>query len=133
MPIYDVRCRDVARLVASGLVDAWKIREKIHNLYPGLRTGGSWTRNVLLKWNPFVDIEAGKVKLTSLGKALVSLPGSVGNPLTEEEKAFMLGVMMLDPRQRLVISELIATGSSKERNKWFVARTKACLKALGTL
>ncbi|MEM1931113.1 MAG: hypothetical protein QW780_03700 [Sulfolobales archaeon] len=118
MVLYDVRCRDVARILASGPRTRREIGAELRKIYPTLRARGAWVREVLLEWNPLV-IRVGKDTwdLSDLGKALVKLPGEFGKPLTAEEKAFLLGLLLLDPRQRKIAAELLALGKSSVTDK----------------
>lgn len=133
MVLYDLRCRDVAKLISkeTQVITVKQLKREIHELYPTLGTGRAWIRNVLIKWNPFITVEGNIVKLTPLGKAIASLPGEAGSPLTNAEKIFLLGVIMSDPQQKIIASELLVKGKTSKGNKWVVTRTKRCLKALG--
>ena len=88
----------------------------------------------MLTWNPLVTrIEDDVWDLSNLGKALIKLPGELGAPLTTEEKAFMLGLMMLDEEQRKIVSELMITGKSTHESKWLVGLTKRVLINMGLI
>ncbi|MEM0347606.1 MAG: hypothetical protein QXL83_03835 [Zestosphaera sp.] len=106
------------------------MREK----YPKLRVRGAWIKIVLLTWNPLV-VRVGNDTwdLSDLGKALVKLPGELGAPLTTEEKIFMLGMIMLDEKQRKIVSELILTGKSTHSDKWLVSQTRRVLIRMNLL
>jgi len=133
MAIYDIRCKDVARFLATGPKTLSEIGDRLHQLYPSLDPRGSYVREVLTDWNPFLVKVDGVFKLSDLGRALISLPGREGDELTEDERAFMLGVMMLDERQRKIICELILTGRSSASDAWVINQTRRCLKDLGLL
>lgn len=134
MALYDVRCRDVARILASGPRSRRDVGTELNKLYPNLRPRGSWVRHVLLRENPLVvDLGGDNWGLSPLGQALVKLPGELGKPLTEEEKAFLAGLLLLDERQRKVVAELIATGKSTEKDTWIVRQTARVLAQLNLL
>lgn len=134
VPVLDVRCRDVARILAEGSKTRKEVGVKLREKYPGLRSRGSWVRDVLLRWNPLVVNVGGDVwGLSELGSALVRLPGEFGKPLTTEEKAFLLGLMLLDGRQGRVVSELLLSGESSSPNKWLVTQTRRVLASIGLL
>jgi hypothetical protein len=132
--LYDVRCRDVARVLASGPRSRRDIGVELSKLYPGLRPRGSWVRSVLLRSNPLV-VHLGEDNwgLSPLGQALVKLPGELGKPLTEEERVFLAGLLLLDERQRRVVAELLLTGRSTERDTWVVRQTARVLTELNLL
>ncbi len=133
MALLDVRCRDVARILAEGPRTRREIGAKLHEIFPRIRPRGSWVRQVLLEWNPLVfRVGNDTWDLSDLGKALVKLPGELGKPLSREETAFLLGLLLLDPVQRRVTAELLATGKSLG-NRWMVACTKSVLRRLGAL
>lgn len=133
-PLLDVRCRDIARILAEGPRTRKEIGIKLREKYPRLRARGAWVRYVLLTWNPLVVKVGDDVwGLSDLGKALTKLPGELGAPLTTEEKVFMLGLMMLDEEQRRIVSELVMTGKSTHESKWLVNLTKRVLINMGLL
>ena len=132
--MYDVRCRDVARILASGPRSRRDVGTELNKLYPSLRPRGSWVRHVLLRENPLVvDLGGDNWGLSPLGQALVKLPGELGKPLTEEERAFLAGLLLLDEEQRRVAAELIALGRSTHRDTWFVRQTARVLARLNLL
>jgi hypothetical protein len=132
--LYDVRCRDVARVLASGPRSRGDIGVELNKLYPGLRPRGSWVRHVLLRWNPLVvNLGGDNWGLSPLGQALVKLSGELGKPLTEEERVFLAGLLLLDERQRRVVAELVLTGRSTERDTWVVRQTARVLTRLNLL
>ncbi|MEM2007254.1 MAG: hypothetical protein QW154_06425 [Sulfolobales archaeon] len=132
MVLYDVRCRDVARILASGSRTRKEIGTELRKIYPTLRARGAWVREVLLEWNPLVTkVGDDTWDLSDLGKALVKLPGELGKPLTTEETVFLLGLLLLDPRQRRVTAELLATGRSSAADKWVIIQTTRVLEKLG--
>lgn len=89
---------------------------------------------MLLAWNPLVVRVGDDLwDLSDLGRALVKLPGELGAPLTTEEKAFMLGLMMLDEAQRKITSEFILTGKSTHSSKWLVSLTRRVLTSMNLL
>lgn len=89
---------------------------------------------MLLAWNPLVvRVSDDMWDLSDLGKALVKLPGELGASLTTEEKAFMLGLIMLDETQRKVASELILTGKSTQGGKWLTVLTKRVLASMNII
>lgn len=131
MVLYDVRCRDVARILAGGPKTRKEIGAELTRIYPTLRARGSWVREVLLELNPLVTkVGDDTWDLSDLGRALVKLPGELGKPLTSEETAFLMGLLLLDPKQRKVVAELLATGSSTG-DKWVVIQTSRVLEKLG--
>lgn len=131
MALLDVRCRDVARILVEGPKTRKEIGSKLHEIYPTLRARGAWVREVLLEKNPLVTSATDDAwELSDLGKALVRLPGELGKPLTSEETAFLLGLLLLDPSQRKVVAELLSTGKSQE-NKWLVIQTARVLEKMG--
>ena len=71
--------------------------------------------------------------MSPLGQALVKLPGELGKPLTEEERVFLAGLLLLDERQRRVVAELVLTGRSTERDTWVVRQTARVLTRLNLL
>jgi hypothetical protein len=71
--------------------------------------------------------------LSPLGQALVKLSGELGKPLTEEERVFLAGLLLLDERQRRVVAELVLTGRSTERDTWVVRQTARVLTRLNLL
>lgn len=118
----------MARILVEGPKTRREIGVKLREKYPRLRARGAWVRDVLLTWNPLVvRVSDDMWDLSDLGKALVKLPGELGAPLTTEEKAFMLGLIMLDETQRKVASELILTGKSTQSGKWLIGLTKRVL------
>ncbi|MEM1910781.1 MAG: hypothetical protein QXU78_03115 [Sulfolobales archaeon] len=132
MVLYDVRCRDVARILASGPRTRKEIGTELRKIYPTLRARGAWVREVLLEWNPLViKIGNDTWDLSDLGRTLVKLPGELGKPLTTEEKIFLLGLLLLDPRQRKITAELLALGKSSAADKWAVIQTTRVLEKLG--
>lgn len=131
--LYDQRCRDAARIVAGSPKTKREVGAAIRRYYTRMNPSGTWIRDVLLDWNPMMSKMGSRYTLTSLGRALVGLPGREGEPLTNEEKAFILGVMMLDTRQRRIICELLAKGATRDRDKWIVDQTKKVLAAVGVL
>jgi len=130
MDLYDVKCKDVARFLATGPKTLDDIGSRIHELYPEIDPKGKWVKEVLVEWNPLIVKKNDKFELSVLGRALISLPGREGKDPTVEETIFLIGVMMLDERQRKVVGELITTGSSKHPDNWVVNRTRACLKQM---
>lgn len=133
-PLLDIRCRDVARILVGGPKTRREIGIKLREKYPKLRARGAWVRDVLLAWNPLVVRVSDDVwDLSDLGKALVKLPGELGTPLTTEEKAFMLGLIMLDEAQRKVASELILTGKPTHGDKWLTGLTKRVLTSMNII
>lgn len=134
MALYDIRCRDVARILVLGPRSRRDVGTELSKLYPNLRPRGSWVRHVLLRENPLVvNLGDDNWGLSPLGQALVKLPGELGKPLTEEEKVFLAGLLLLDRRQRRVVAELIATGRSAERDTWLVRQTSRVLAQLNLL
>jgi len=134
MALYDIRCRDVARILVAGPRSRRDIGTELSKLYPTLRPRGSWVRDVLLRENPLVvNLGNDNWGLSPLGQALVKLPGELGKPLTEEERVFLAGLVLLDKEQRKVAAELLATGSSTERNVWLVRHTARVLAQLNLL
>ncbi len=134
MVLLDVRCRDVARILTAGPRSRREIGTELSKLYPSLRPRGSWVRDVLLRWNPLVvNVGDDNWGLSTLGQALIKLPGELGKPLTEEEKIFLAGLVFLDDTQRKVAAELITTGSSTYRNTWLVRHTSKVLAQLNLL
>lgn len=132
--VLDIRCRDVARILAEGPKKREEIEARLHEKYPKLKPGGSWVRNILLKGNPLVGKTHDNVwTLSDLGKAFIKLPGELGSSLTTEEKIFLIGLVMLDEKQRKVVSEIIALGKSTYSNKFIVDRTRRVLTDLGLL
>lgn len=130
-PLLDVRCRDVARILAEGPKTRKEIGIKLREKHPKLKARGAWVRDVLLAWNPLVvRVNDDLWGLSDLGRALVKLPGEPGAPLTTEEKAFMLGLMMLDEAQRRIISEFILTGKSTHSSKWLANLTRRVLTSM---
>lgn len=130
--MYDIRCRDVARILAGGPRTRREIGEELSKIYPTLRARGKWVRNVLLEWNPLVTrVDRDTWSLSDLGKALVRLPGELGKPLTTEEVVFLSGLLLADPRQRTVVAELLTTGKSSAAGRWVVAQTRRVLEKLG--
>lgn len=134
MPVLDIRCRDVVRILAEGPKKRREVGARLHEKYPGLRPRGSWVRDVLLRWNPLVvSVGDDTWALSDLGSALAKLPGELGSPLTTEEKAFLIGLMMLDERQRKIVSELVVLGKSTGPDKWIVVQTRRVLTHIGLL
>ncbi|OYT51146.1 MAG: hypothetical protein B6U73_02560 [Desulfurococcales archaeon ex4484_204] len=133
MALYDVRCRDVVRILASGPMGRREIGEKLREVYPTLSPRGRWVKTVLLEWNPYVIREDNNYKLSDLGQALSAIPGEVGGELSDAEKVFILGTMMLDEAQRKIVAELIATGKSTSKDTWKVTQTERVLKKLGII
>lgn len=130
--LYDIRCRDVARILAGGPRTRREIGEELSKIYPTLRARGRWVRNVLLESNPLVTrVDRDTWGLSDLGKALVRLPGELGRPLTTEEAVFLSGLLLADSRQRMVVAELLTTGRSSAADKWMVAQTRRVLEKLG--
>jgi hypothetical protein len=132
MPLYDLRCKDVARIVAAGPKTINDIGRRIHELYPDIDVTGTWIQQPLTEWNPFVEREDNRYKLSELGRALISLPGREGEEPTDSEKSFLIGTMMFDEKQRRAVAELILLGRSTE-DEWIVTQTRSCLKKLGFL
>lgn len=120
----------MARFLASGAKNLNEIGKRINKLYPDIEPDGNWIKEPLTKWNPFVERENDKFRLSNLGRALISLPGREGDPPTESERAFLLGVMLFDERQRRIMSELVLAGKSTDADSWVVDCTRACLKKL---
>lgn len=133
MALYDVRCRDVVRILASGPMGRREIGEKLREVYPTLSPRGRWVKTVLLEWNPYVVREDNSYRLSDLGQALSAIPGEVGGELSDAEKVFILGTMMLDEAQRKIVAELIATGKSTSKDTWKVTQTERVLKKLGII
>jgi len=127
MALYDVRCKDVARYLSTGAKALAEIRERINQLYPGLRAEGTWILDILCKWNSLVTEENGTFKLSELGRAFISLPGREGEEITTEEKVFLVGVMMLDEDQRQVILGHPITDNFVD------GQTRRCLEKMGFL
>jgi len=129
--LYDVRCKDISRFVATGTRTLQEIGDYINTLYPSIDSRGGWVREPLTAWNPYIQkIDKDKYILSDLGRALISLPGREGEPPTEAERAFMLGTMMLFEPQRKIIADLIHMGKS-DADDWTVTQTKSCLQKLG--
>ena len=133
MALYDIRCKDVARLVSTGSKTLDEIANKIHSLYHSLKAEGTYIRDVLIKWNPLVSDNNGKFDLSSLGRAFILLPGREGSEVTFEERVFLAGVLTLDNRQRKIMAELITTGSASDTDGWIIGQTKGVLKRLNLL
>lgn len=133
MALYDVRCKDIARLLSVSPKTLDEIGDRVHSLHPTINPKGTWVRDILVKWNSLVVRENEKFKLSSLGRAFISLPGREGDEVTTEEKVFVLGIIMLDDKQRKVASELITTGSSSSPDDWVVLQTRQVLKELKLL
>lgn len=132
--LFDIRCRDVARFVASGPKTVREIGEKIHELYPEINSKGRWVKDILIGRNPFIKmVDEGKYGLSDLGMELVKLPGKEGEKLTNMEKVFLLEVLMLDDVQRRIACELIVLRRSRYGSKWAVNLTKRILKELNIL
>ncbi len=142
--IYDIRCKDTARILATGPKKLNEIGEEIHKLYPGINPKGTWLRQVLVEWNPLVKKVGDKYELSDLGKVFISLPGRIGEKPTGEEKAFLTWIIMLSPKQRQVICKLLLMKDSRDQqlirrikeslerdNRFVVQRTGRCLKELG--
>ena len=129
--LYDIRCKDVARFLATGTRTLQQIGDYINKLYPTIDPRGSWVRQPLTSWNPYIQkINKDKYTLSDLGRVLISLPGREGEQPTEAEKAFLLGTMMLFEPQQKIISEIIHVGKS-EADDWMVVQSKRCLQKLG--
>lgn len=129
--LYDVRCKDVARFVATGTRTLKQIGDHISKLHPSIDSKGSWVREPLTSWNPYIQsIDKDKYTLSDLGRALISLPGREGEEPTEAEKAFLVGSMILFEPHRKVVAELIHVGKSNA-DEWVVTQTKSCLQKLG--
>ncbi|MEM2005839.1 MAG: hypothetical protein QW705_04930 [Zestosphaera sp.] len=134
MPVLDVRCRDVARILAEGPKTRKEVGVKLRKEYPSLRPRGSWVRDVLLRWNPLAANVGDDVwGLSDLGNTFTKLPGELGKPLTTEEKAFLLGLMLLDEKQGRVVSELLTLGRSSNPDRWLVTQTRRVLISVGLL
>jgi hypothetical protein len=132
--MYDIRCKDVARILAEGPKAYKEIATELHTIYSRLDPQGSWIKTVLLKWNPLVvNIGKNMWDLSDLGKAFVKLPGNFGGPLTDAEKYFITGLLMSDKEQREIASELILHGKSSYKNRWVVNATRVMLKRLGII
>jgi len=130
--LYDIRCKDVARFLATGTRTRHQIGDYIHELYPTLNPRGDWVCQPLTSWNPYIQaVKDDNYKLSDLGRALISLPGRGGEPPTEAEKTFLLGTMMLFERQRKVVAELIHIGKSSDTDDWIIVQSKRCLQKLG--
>ena len=110
-----------------------EIGEKLREVYPTLSPRGRWVKTVLLEWNPYVIREDNNYRLSDLGQALSAIPGEVGGELSDAEKVFILGTMMLDEAQRKIVAELIATGKSTSKDTWKVTQTERVLKKLGII
>lgn len=134
VPVLDIRCRDVVRILAEGSKTRKEVGAKLREKHPRLRPRGSWVRDVLLRLNPLVVNVGDDVwGLSDLGNALAKLPGEFGKPLTTEEKAFLLGLMLLDEKQGRVVSELLLWGRSSNPDKWLVTQTRRALASIGLL
>jgi len=131
--MYDIRCKDVARILAEGSKAYKEIATELHTMYSGLDPQGSWIKTVLLKWNPLVVKDGDMWNLSDLGKAFVKLPGNFGGPPTDAEKYFITGLLMSDKEQREIASELILHGKSSYKNKWVVNVTRVMLECLGII
>ena len=131
MPLYDIRCKDVARIVAARPKTMIEIGKQIHQLYPDVDAAGTWVRDPLTLWNPYIKPIDDRYKLSELGRAFVSLPGREGEDPTELETVFLLGTLLLDERQRRIVSELIALKKSTDKDTWIVNQTQRVLKSLG--
>lgn len=130
--LYDVRCKDVARFLATGTRTLQQIGDNIHKLHPTIDPRGTWVREPLTSWNPYIqEVSKDNYELSNLGRALISLPGREGEPPTEAEKRFLVGTMMLFEPQRKIIAELIYTGKSGDTDDWIVVQSKRCLQKLG--
>lgn len=129
--LYDIRCKDIARFLATGTRTLQQIGDYINKLYSTIDPRGTWVREPLTSWNPYVkEISKDKYALSDLGRALVSLPGREREPPTEAEKSFLLGTMMLFEPQQKIVAELIHLGKS-EGDEWMVVQSKRCLQKLG--
>ena len=133
MALYDVRCKDVARILSTNVKTMDEIGDAIHSLHPSIDPRGTWVRDILIMWNSLVTRGNVGFKLSNLGRAIISLPGSEGNEVTPEEKVFLLGVMMLDNQQRRIASELMTIGNSSDRDEFVVNQTSKVLKQLSFL
>ena len=73
-------------------------------------------------------------RLSELGRAMVRLArGRPRGELSDAERAFLLGVLMLDGRLRRIAAELIATGESSDPDEFMVGRVRLTLQQLGFL
>jgi len=130
MALFDIRCKDVARLLSTESRTLQEIGDVIHTLYPRLDPRGNWVRDNLVAWNPFLIEKKGKYGLSELGRALISLPGREGDEPTEVERVFLLGVMMIDENQRRVINKLLLGLDMRGEDRWIVDVTRGNLQKL---
>jgi len=130
MALFDIRCKDVARFISTESRTLEEIGDMIHKLYPRLDPRGSWVRDNLVVWNPFLIEKGGKYGLSELGRALISLLGREGDEPTEVERVFLLGVMMIDENQRRVINKLLLGIDMSGEDGWIVDVTRGNLQKL---
>jgi hypothetical protein len=61
MAIYNIRYKDVARILSTGTKTLDEVKEEINKLYPKLKPDKNWIPQVLVDWNPLVTKKEGKI------------------------------------------------------------------------